>query len=111
MIRIHIKGLFDFGEKRARIGVLGFQIGEHSLALVGVHDATVSEIKPDGSTKWASASLWTDLYPHNAIEFLPPRLPSRSNWKRPNRTDGSSEKVGAKISMGPPGMALPETIS
>ena len=51
MIRIHIKGLFDFGKKRARIGVLGFQIGEHSLALVGVHDATVSEIKPDGSTK------------------------------------------------------------
>ena len=78
MIRIHIKGLFDFGEKRARIGVLGFQIGEHFLAFVGVHDATVSEIKPDGSTKGASASLWKDLYAHNAIEFLPARVSLRA---------------------------------
>jgi hypothetical protein len=43
--------VFDYGEKRARIGVLGLQIGQHYLAFVGVHDGTVSEIKPDGSTR------------------------------------------------------------
>ena len=49
--RSHQTLLLDFGENRARIGVLGLQIGQHYLALVGVHDGTVSEIKPDGSIR------------------------------------------------------------
>ena len=104
MDRVHIKRLLlDFGENRVQIGCWDCRSGSTTSHWSGVHDGTVPEIKPDGSTIRASALLWIDLYAHNAIEFYPPASPSRrTGASEPVLTEA---QVSAKISKGPPGTA------
>ena len=96
---------------RVRIGVLGLQIVQHYLAFVGCSRWD----RLGNKTGWehqVSVRLALDRSVcAQRHRVLPARVTFAPELEASERTDRSSEKVSAKISKGPPGTALPETIS